>query len=556
MRQILKNGSRLLFRRQTNILSAATVIMITYAISYVIGLFKNRLLYSHFFGSQAGLLDSYNAAFLIPDTIFQIFVMGSISATFIPIFNKYFSKSESEAWKMANSVITLTLISITLFSALAFIFAHQLTPLIAPGFSSAQITTTANILRIALLAQLFFSVSGFLTSIIQSNQRFLIPALAPIVYNISIILGISFLSPSLGIFGPAFGVVIGSVLHMGIQIPLAWHLGFRFKPQFDYRHPGVREIAKLMPPRAVALGIDQIELFVAVNLASSLATGSVSLLNIARLLYNIPTTLFGITVGQAALPTLSQTVAKSDLEEFRNTLLSSIFQVLFVAIPTSVLFIVLRRPIVRIIFGSRSFPWDATEITSTIVGILAISAGFAAVMQLVVRGFYALHDTKTPLYLGLSFALFNTIVSLILVYWFNLDLVGIAISITATNIAEALALSGILYRRISPNQSLSYLFAPFLKIIFTSAVTGVVLWLAMQLLDRFVFDTTRTIPLVIETIFTTLSGFAIYLYLSHLLKIEQLASFTALGQRISSWRTILDTPPQETLVPSTPPDQT
>lgn len=549
MHDILKNGSRLLFRRQTNILSAATIIMITYGVSNLLGLFKSRLLLSFFFGTHAGLLDSYNAAFVVPDTIFQIFVMGSMSATFIPIFNKYFAKSSSLAWHMANAIMSLTLVTMSAFSLLAFIFSPQLAHLIAPGFNPSQLQVTANILRISLLAQFFFSISGFLTSIIQSNQRFLIPALAPIVYNLSIIGGIYFLSPSLGIFGPAIGAVIGSILHMAIQFPLAWHLGFRPHFTLDIVHPGVREIARLMPPRALALGIDQIEQFVAVFLASLLSAGSLSLLNIARLIYNIPTTLFGVTIGQAALPLLSQTAARDNSDDFRQTLLSSMFQVLFIAIPVSVLFIVLRIPIVRIIFGSRSFPWEATQLTGMVVGILSLSAGFSAVMQLVVRGYYALHDTKTPLYLGLGFALFNSLVSATLVFVFHFGLIGIAISIATTNIIETLLLSYILYRRISVGHSVMYLFGPLLKIIGTSAIMGLVLWSVMQYLDNFVFDTTRTLPLIALTVSTTLAGIAIYLFLSYLLKIEQLASFAALGHRLANWRTVLDTPPAEPLVP-------
>lgn len=526
--------------------------MFTYALSNVLGLVKNRLLVSIFFSSQAGLLDSYNAAFLIPDTIFQIFVMGSMSATFIPIFNKYFAKSEPEAWHMANSIMTLTLTAMTIFSFAAFFLAPVLTRFIAPGFTPDQLATTANILRIALVAQLFFSLSGFLTSVIQSHQRFLVPALAPLVYNLSIIGGTYFLSPALGIFGPAVGVVIGALLHMGIQFPLAWHLGFRPTIILDIKHPGVREIARLMPPRALALGIDQIELFIGVVLASLLSAGSLSLLNIARQLYNIPITLFGITIGQAALPSLSQTSAAQDMAEFRQTLLSSMFQVLFVAIPVSVLFIVLRIPIVRIIFGARSFPWEATRTTGLVVGILAASAGFSAVMQLVVRGFYALHDTKTPLYIGLVFASFNSLLSAILVFPFRMGLIGIAIGISATNIIESLVLSLILYRRISPLKSLTHLFGPLLKIIFTSASTGLVLWSVMQFLDQFVFDTTRTLWLVVLTALTTLIGFILYLALSYFLRVEQLASYAALGQKFSRWRDILDSPPSEPLLPPNP----
>ena len=416
---------------------------------------KTRLLIS-LFSTQSPLLDVYYAAFVIPDTIFQLLVIGSLSAAFIPTFNKYLAKNEKEAWAMTSTTMNLIILVFTLLSTVIFIFAYPLSRLIAPGFTVSQISVMVQLLRIMLVAQIFFSISGFLTGIIQSHQRFLIPALAPVAYNLGIIAGIVFLSPTLGILGPALGVVLGAILHMFIQLPLAFRLGFRPSLSLDFFHPGVREIGRLMPPRVLALGIDQIEQFVAVTLASLLASGSLSLLNASRLLFTIPTSLFGVTIGQAAFPQLSKEAAHSDLDQFRRTLVSSFLQIAFMALPLSTLFIILRIPIVRIIFGAKTFPWTATLLTGKTLAILCASAAFYAVMQLVIRGFYALHDTRTPLIVGIIAAIFSSTLSILAVTWLGWGILGIAVAISTTAILETLVLSWLLYHRVcGPHKALS-----------------------------------------------------------------------------------------------------
>lgn len=534
------------FRRQSHILSAAFIIMATYGLSHLIGLVKTRLLISSFFSAQSQLLDVYYAAFVIPDTIFQLLVIGSLSAAFIPTFSKYLAKDEKEAWTMTSTTMNLIILVFTFLSALIFIFAYPLSRLIAPGFSASQIGTMVQLLRVMLVAQIFFSISGFLTGIIQSHQRFLIPALAPVAYNLGIIAGILFLSPTLGILGPALGVVLGAVLHMLIQLPLAFRLGFRPSLSFNFFHPGVREVGSLMPPRVLALGIDQIEQFVAVTLTSLLAPGSLSLLNASRLLFTIPTSLFGVTIGQAAFPQLSKEAAHSDLDQFRKTLTSSFLQIAFMALPLSTLFIILRIPIVRLIFGAKTFPWTATLLTGKTLAVLCASAAFYAVMQLVIRGFYALHDTRTPLLVGLSAAVFSSLLSVFLVIWLGWGILGIAVAISTTAILETLVLSWILYRRVlvTPDK----IFVPLAKMVLISLVTGLFLWLPMRFLDQFVFDTTRTFPLLLLTGITTLLGLSVYFLLSVIFKIPELATFIDLIKRIAKWKDILSPTPSEPVI--------
>jgi putative peptidoglycan lipid II flippase len=553
MRELIKNGTGLFFRRQTTIMSAALIIMVTYAASHLVGLLKTRLLISVFFGDKASLLDVYYAAFVIPDTLFQLLVIGSLSAAFIPVFTKMMATKEEDAWQVAGISLNLTLLVFSLLSVFIFIFAEPLSGLIAPGFGPDQIRTMSSLLRVMLVAQIFFCVSGFLTGIIQSHQRFIIPALAPIVYNLGIILGTVALSPFFGIFGPALGVVIGAILHMSIQLPLAVKLGFKITNSLDVRNRGVKQIIRLVPLRALALGIDQIEQFIAVILSSLLMSGSLTLFNVARLLYALPTSLFGVTIGQAALPTLAKLSAESDRKTFRQTIMDSLLQIIYLSLPLSLLFIVLRIPIVRLVFGAKSFPWVATLLTGKLLAILCLSSAFAASSQLLIRGFYALHDTKTPLFIGLFGAIFDVFLCVLLVNVMQTGVTGLAWAISLTSIIESILLLIFLLYRTEADKWFFVRFATsFLKMLVTGLVTGASLWIPMRILDKFVFDTTRTVPLAALTVISSFIGFSVYLLFSYLFRVEQLHFLFLLVKRMSDFRYLILPKPKETLIVSAP----
>ncbi len=254
-----RNGKMLLFRKQTNIVSAAAVIGLLYGVSMVLGIFRDRLLVARFYSCCRQDLDVYWAAFRLPDTIFQLLVIGALSAAFIPVFSEYLLKRKEEAYHLASSLINLLLVIFLILVAVVFIFTRPLSELITGSFSVSQIDLMVSLTRIMLLAQVFFLLSNFLTGIIQSHQRFLVPALSPAIYNLGIILGIVFLSPSLGIYAPTWGVVFGAFLHFLVQVPLVLRIGLRYKLAFDLSHPGVREVGRLMVPRTLALAIAQIE---------------------------------------------------------------------------------------------------------------------------------------------------------------------------------------------------------------------------------------------------------------------------------------------------------
>jgi putative peptidoglycan lipid II flippase len=487
---------RLARRRQHTILSATIVLAITFGISALLGFLRTRFLYAAFFKCCVLDLDAYNAAFRIPDLIFKLLVTGALSASFIPVFASQLHKNKKEAYQMASSVINLLLFFFIIASIIALIFANPISELIAKGFSPYQITLMANLTRILLIAQIFFLISNFLTAILQVNQIFIIPSLSPIVYNLFIILGIFTLAPIFGIYGVVYGAVVGAFFHMAIQIPSIKRLGFHYSRIANFSIPGVKEVVRLMIPRTLSLGIDEMENTVTLFFASTLAAGSISLLNLAIQIMYLPSRIFGTTVGQASLPILSKNVAKNQLDTFRDTVHKTILHSLFIAFPIGILVLVNRLSIVRLAFGTRQFPWSATLLTARTLAFFTPSIICQVVTQILIRSFYAFHDTKTPLRIS-AISLFSTFVtSYLFVNYTSLGIVGLAISSTISDLIECFCLFYIFVLRID-GQGWSKMFRNFFKIFLASILSGLVAWATIRCLDLFILDTTKTINVLI-----------------------------------------------------------
>ncbi len=550
VKNFLKNGRLILFRRQSNILSAAFVIMVTVFASRILGLVRDRLLAGAFFGGNEWQLDTYFAAFRIPDMIFQLLVLAALSAAFIPVFSEYLTKREKEAYRVSSSVINIVFLLFSTAAAFAFIFANPLCRLIAPSFLPEQINLMVNLTRIMLFAQFFFCFSVFLTGIIQSHQRFLVPALSPLVYNLGIILGIIFLVPAWGIYGPTIGVVLGAILHLLVQLPLAIKLGFVYRfNAWDFSHPGVREMARLTLPRTLAMAVNQVEATVVVFIATSLAAGSLSIFYFAQHLMNVPIGLFGATIGQAALPSLSRETALKEASKFKKTLTSSLFQILFLILPAAAILLILRVPVVRLTFGAKNFPWQATLLTSRTLALFTLAIVCQSLIQILVRGFYALHDTKIPLIVGLLAVLSNVALSLYLAFGLGHGILGLAAATSLASLLHLLLLFLLLGRKIGGLIEKTIILRAS-KMLLATLFTSIFLWVPMRFLDRFILDTTRTINLIILTVIATLVGLLVYIIFSYFLKIQELAEYLSLLRRLGKWRQVLKESEEVIEVPS------
>ena len=533
-----KNSKFLFKRKQTNILSAAVILMMMILVSGVLGLVRDRLLAGFFFAEgRQWQLDVYFASFRIPDMIFQVLVLGTLSAAFIPVFSQYLVKDEKEAYWLASSVLNIGLLLYFIIAGLVFMFARPLSSLITHSLESSQLDLMVNLLRLLLAAQAFFVFSNFLTGILQSNQRFLLPAFSAVLYNLGIILGIIFLTPTFGIYGPVLGVVLGSFLHGLVQLPLAKNLGFNYRFVFDFQHRGVKRIGRLMLPRALSFALDQISLSIVVFIATSLTAGSLSIYNFAQHLSSLPVSLFGLTIGQAALPTLARQ-ANQDKGNFINLFIASLHQILFLALPASIILLVLRVPAVRLAFGAKAFPWQATILTGKVVGLLSLSIFAQGVTELLIRAFYAVQDTTTPLILKTLSTVVNVFISFWFVFNLGLGILGLTAAVVISNTVYAFFLYIFLDKKLKGLFS-KKVFLPIGKIAVCTFFTSLSLWGPMRFLDRYILDTTKTINLIVLTLVTLFLGGAVYLTFSFILKVEQLKSFVLVLKRFGRWREIL-----------------
>lgn len=564
VKKILYQGSQIFTQRQKTIFSAALIIMLMIAASRVLGLVRNRIL-AQFFSVDS--LSVYFAAFRIPETIFEILVFGTFSSAFIPIFTSYLSqKKKAEAWYVASVSLNFAFLIFLLLATLIFIFAKPLYQIIAPGFSEAQIVQIANLSKVLLIAQAFFVLSYFLTSVLESLQRFLVPALAPLLYNLGIILGTIFLSPSLGLYGPVIGAVFGAFCHFLIQLPLAIFFGFRPRFKIDLKHPGVREIGRLALPRIIELSSLQVGKMAELFLASLVSTAAYTYFTFANSLALLPIGLFGTSIGKAALPTLSYQVAQKQFQQFQETLISLLNQIVFFILPSAIFLTVLRIPVVRLVFGADRFGWESTVQTGWTLSAFCLGILTQALLYPLTRAFWALHDTKTPVKLSIGMIIIEMILGGLFIIILKLPIWTLALAFSFASFIQVSFLLFLLKKRVSELKIGSFLMT-FFKIILASFASGGIMFFLLKILDRsawdkklsflrflglklpvsfqhFVLDTRYTFNLILLTIVVALIGFLVYLFFCWLLRVEEVNFFKKLIAKIKKPKVF-----QETIIP-------
>ena len=508
----------LLFKTQNTIMSAAAVLAFMYGVSAVLGLVRARLL-AHFFGASETLGVFYTAD-KIPNFVYTILVVGTLSTVFIPVFTHLYKTDEKKAWRTASALISMSVFIFLLLGLVIFIFAKQAVAILSLyRFSTQQIELGASLMRIMIVAQLILVVSSFLTSILHSFKYFLVPALAPVLYNVGMILGIVFLAPTYGIYGPAVGVLLGALFHLIVQIPLVGRTGFNFSFGFDLEDSGLREVLKLLPPRIISTAVAQSFSIVNNSLAIIISTSSVVMLRFAEQLQNFPVFFFGASIALAALPTLSGESGDADRDKFRKTLLTSLYQMFFLIAPLCVILLVLRVPAVRLVYGAANFPWSATVTTAQALGFYSISIFAQAGILLLSRAFYALRDTLTPVVAGLSGLVVGVSMAYVLVKFFGLGVWAIALSFSISSFVDMLLLFVMLFRKIGGFEMKQLI--PILKISMSGVFMGLSLYIPMKLLDIYVLDTTKTVYLLVLVAAVTAAGLFSYLFFTKVFRVEE-----------------------------------
>lgn len=419
-----------LFSRTVSLSGAAFIVGIFSVLSRLIGLVRDRMLAGAFGAGET--LDIYFAAFRIPDLVYQMLVVGALSASFIPLFSKVYAKEgEEEAWRMTNNILHVLLIAFVIFCGIAWFFSGQLAHFVAPGMSADAIARIAALMRIMFIAQGFLAISMVYGSVLQSLRRFFVYALAPILYNIGIIGGLIWLVPRFGIMGLAYGVVLGAFLHMILQFLGMRGTGYKWTPIFHPFHKHVRYIFRHMPPRMIGLIANQLMLMSMTIFASWLGVGAIAITTFAYNLNFFPVGVIGVSFAIAAFPALSHAAQADDEESFREILSATIKQIFFFLIPITVITILMRAQIVRAVVGAGAFDWKATIATAELLGLFALSFIPQSLVYVFARAFFAKEDTFTPLFVGFGALSIQLALTLFLVPFYGLWGLGIAFTVAS-----------------------------------------------------------------------------------------------------------------------------
>jgi putative peptidoglycan lipid II flippase len=434
-------------RRQ--IARAAGLISVLFAASRLLGLVREMVI-----GAQFGTgpeLDAYLAAFRLPDMIFFLVAGGALGSAFIPIFTADLARNTDQrhltAWRLASAVSNLVLLAAAFFAILAAILAQPLVSyVIAPGFDPAQQALTVQLMRIMLIAPVIFGLSGIFMGILNSFQHFLTPALAPVLYNLAIILAAWLLAPRLGVYGLAIGVVAGAALHLLVQVPALLRRHPTYSPTLGLDNPDVREVGRLMGPRVLGLAAVQINFLVNANLASRLSAGSLSALNYAWLMMLLPQGIVAQGIATAVFPTLATPSARGQIDALRSTLSAALRAILWLTLPAAAGLLILRQPLIQLFLQRGEFTAESTALTAYALAFFAFGLVAHSLLEVITRAFYALHDTWTPVKIGIAAMALNVVLSLLLIR--PLAHGGLALANTLATTLETLALLWLIRPRL------------------------------------------------------------------------------------------------------------
>ncbi|KKQ24209.1 MAG: putative peptidoglycan lipid II flippase MurJ [Candidatus Roizmanbacteria bacterium GW2011_GWC2_37_13] len=517
MERFIKKTSNFIFSKQTSIFSSAMLLSFMIILTNLSGFLRYRVLAGYFNKEQ---LDIFFASFRIPDLIFEILITGALTTTFIPIYLRY-KNNKTELSENISSIINFILLLLTIFVCVAAIFIDRLIPLLTPGYSLEKIEKIIYFSRLLLLGQLpFFVVGNFLTGIGQANKIFFLSALAPIIYNLSIIITTILFNQTLSLTAPIWGVIFGAVLLFVVQLPLLFFSGFDYKLVLK-KTKGLIEFIRLVIPRTFTIIVAQIDATIDLTLATLLGSGAYTVFYLAQHLQLLPVSVIGMAFGQASLPYLTEIYQEKKVEEFKKIITDSILNLFFLTIPIALFFIFARTPIIRLFFGGPKFDWEATVQTAVTLSYFSIALPFHAVYYLLTRCFYAIMDSKTPFYIGFVSILINTLLSLLFVFYFHLPIWALAISFSASMIFNSTLLFAILWKKIS-GFNFTFIVSELLKMAFSGVIASIISYSLMKLFDGLIFDTSFTINVFLLLAVTFFIFIFLYLFISWVIEIKEI----------------------------------
>jgi putative peptidoglycan lipid II flippase len=411
-----------LFNKEISGLHEAAYLLGFFAfLSQILAILRDRLLASSFGAGE--ILDSYYAAFRIPDAVFVTIASLVSASIMIPLIYEKLNKDKEDARRFVSSIFSAFLLLIVFVSVLIFIFIPKIVSIIFPGFNGTETASEIIILsRIMVLQPILLGISNFIAGITQTFRKFFVYALSPIFYNLGIIIGVVFFYPIFGVTGLAFGVVLGALLHLLIQIP-ALH-GTNLSPFLTLKinWQEAFSVIKISLPRTIGLAANNLSTLALVTIGSLIGAGSISIFTLALNLQSVPLTIVGASYSMAAFPTLSKLFSVGKNEEYLSSIKEAMRHIIFWSIPALVFFIVLRAQIVRTVLGAGEFNWDDTRLTAAALALFVFSLLAQNLTTLFVRSYYAQGKTKTPLLMNLLSAVFIVLSSFVLVKFFEANL--------------------------------------------------------------------------------------------------------------------------------------
>jgi putative peptidoglycan lipid II flippase len=501
---------------------AGLVVSTAFLASRVLGWVRLVVIGNGFAPSE---LDTFFAAFRLPDLIFQLVAAGAVGSALIPIVAGLLANGDSNrAWRVVSTVVNLILVALAVLAVALALAAPAVVRAITPGFDEIQLARTVELTRIMLLSPIFLALGAVATSVLNAGGRFAAAAIAPIVYNLAIIGGAVFLAPSMGVEGLAIGVVCGSLGHLLVQLRGLGRLGFAYQPELDVADEHARDALKLMAPRAVGLGAGQITFVVVTSLASTLGAGAITAYNIAFAILQIPIGVIGVPLGVVVFPSLSREVALGRLNEYVGLLTRALRVLLYVMLPIGGLLAILRRQIVTLLFGYGRFDAAAIDLTASALLFFVIGLAAHALIAVLARAFYARQDTRTPVVAAILAVVINSTMATLLVG--PLGLGGIALAIAAAAWVEALVLIGLLARRL-PSFEVADVGRVALEASLGTLIAGGVGLGILYWIDGLIGPEPHKLALVGQGILVSAAFGIVYLGLSVALRIPELPSIVA-----------------------------
>jgi len=531
---------------------ATLIITGSFIASRILGLLRTSM-FAYVFGTTS-TSDAYLQAFLVPDLIFNLVAGGALGSAFIPVFTQYMigERDEKTAWHIASAALNLAITIMIGLASLAIIFAPQIVPLYNPGLHDRQeLNLIISLSRFMFLQAILLGAGVVITSVLNAKQHFLLPAIGTVLYNVGLIVGLipglflvthgtsaSGTAATTAVYFATFGVVLGAILQVGVQIPGIIKAGMRYSFTFDWHHPGVIQIGRLMVPRIINAAMLYFSIFVDRSLILLMAAGvGVAASGLITSYYQafqlllLPLGIFGMAVSTAAFPTMSENVARGRMDQFRNIILDTLRTILFLSIPSSIGLIVLGLPIIQVLLQHGAYSLQSATYTAVPLAFFAIGLPALAAVEILTRSFYALRDSKTPVIVSVTQFIFKIALSLLLIqaagWGVQWGLGALALSTSIAGLLEAFVILWLLQERLG-NFELHKLGVFAARVILAALAMGFVLLIVRFFLDHILVTTSDqhlgfggALLALIKLLIELAVGLFIYIRATRLLGIEE-----------------------------------